>query len=619
MKKLSIYMMALLSAVLMGCNEDFDPSVGPQSYLPESPVPADAVSVSTEEAPVNVRLESLIDEETDAEKPLMIGVAKVAEGVMPANTILKAKVEFSRNEDFSESVILDAMSMASTDTIYVSPKALQEAYYNEVTKNPGQTTLYVRTLLYTVTAGEAEAIVGTPGSNYFDVHQINFKPLDKLVIAPAYYIVGGPNDWAGSAADRTIKFQHSDQDVYIDPVFTVVFDAAAEGDTWFAIGDDEACDAVGNGDWSQLYGIVGGDNEAKEGKIERRSVLGADNTFKVPAGAKKIRVTLDMMEQTFKVEAVNIASAYYLVGGNGAWANDKSQQFSHSDKDVFDDPVFTYVLTGGSELWFAFGDAEALDAIDANDWSQLFGTTGQSEDLSGKFDRRYNLDGDHSFHVDGTAKFYRFQINALDMTYEITPLNFDPYVYFIGATDGWANAEQRLALTDDSGIYTGFLYCADPNGWGNEFKFQKEPGNWDTEINTGHMTGGITGDFGDGGGNFKATAGEGVYFVTLDMANMSISAVRINNMNLVGDFNGWNAGDDAQQMTWNATDYCFEISGAGVTANGWKFTCNNSWDINLGGTVDNLVANGDNLSVVGSTIKLYPTRKSSEKIYCTVE
>jgi hypothetical protein len=134
------------------------------------------------------------------------------------------------------------------------------------------------------------------------------------------------------------------------------------------------------------------------------------------------------------------------------------------------------------------------------------------------------------------------------------------------------------------------------------------------------MTGGATGDVEEGGGgNFKATAGEGVYFVTLDMANMSISAVRINNMNLVGDFNGWNAGDDAQQMTWNATDYCFEISGAGVTANGWKFTCNNSWDINLGGTVDNLVANGDNLSVVGNTIKLYPTRKSSEKIYCTVE
>jgi hypothetical protein len=87
----------------------------------------------------------------------------------------------------------------------------------------------------------------------------------------------------------------------------------------------------------------------------------------------------------------------------------------------------------------------------------------------------------------------------------------------------------------------------------------------------------------------------------------------------VGDFNSWNQADDAQQMTWNATDFCFEITGAGVTAAGWKFTTNNSWDINLGGTIDDLVANGANLSVVGTTIKLYPTRKTSNKIYCTVE
>ena len=92
----------------------------------------------------------------------------------------------------------------------------------------------------------------------------------------------------------------------------------------------------------------------------------------------------------------------------------------------------------------------------------------------------------------------------------------------------------------------------------------------------------------------------------------------------MGDFNGWNAADDAQQMTWNATDYCFEISGAGVTSNGWKFTANNSWDINLGGNgggtaIDNLVANGDNITVEGTTIKLYPTRKNADKIYCTVK
>ena len=133
------------------------------------------------------------------------------------------------------------------------------------------------------------------------------------------------------------------------------------------------------------------------------------------------------------------------------------------------------------------------------------------------------------------------------------------------------------------------------------------------------MTGGITGDATDAGGNFGVSAGEGVYFFTLDLANLSLNAVRITNMNLVGDFNGWNQADDAQQMTWDADNYCFVITGAGVNANGWKFTTNNSWDINLGGTIDNLWANGDNLTVEGTTIKLYPTRKDNDNIYCTVE
>jgi hypothetical protein len=73
-------------------------------------------------------------------------------------------------------------------------------------------------------------------------------------------------------------------------------------------------------------------------------------------------------------------------------------------------------------------------------------------------------------------------------------------------------------------------------------------------------------------------------------------------------------------MTWDAENVCFIITGAGVTANGWKFTANNSWGINLGGTsISDLVANGDNLSATGSTIKLYPCRTKSDKIYCTVQ
>jgi len=621
MKKLSLYMMTLLSFGLASCDEgDYDPEVGPQSYSAESPVNVSQVSMESNVSEINIA--DYYDAATEAEKPITIGTVSVAEGALPANTTLKAEIEISNTPDFAKSAIVQANSLTDTNIITIQPSELENAYFEQISKNPATTQLYYRTILYTVTGDDAAARIGKPGQDYFAQGVITLTPLNKVTIAPAYYIVGGPNDW-NDAPKKQIKFNHSDEDVYVDPVFTVIFDAAAEGDTWFAIGDDEACEAVGEGVWNKLYGIVGGDNEATSGQLDRRYNLGGDNSFCVKAGAKKIKVTIDMMECTFTVETINIADAYYLIGGPGEWSAESAMtmQFSHSDKSVFDDPVFTYMFDGtGSDMWFAFGDKDAIDAVAAGDWTQLYGPTGESQDLSGTFNRRSALGGDHSFNVDGQAKHYRVTINMLEMTYEITPLNFEPFIFFIGATDGWANAEQRLALTDESaGIYTGFIYCADPNGWGNEFKFQKEAGNWDTEINSGHFNGGITGDFGltDGNTNIAAKAGEGVYYVTLDMGTMTLNAVKVEKMGLIGDFNGW--GGDTE-MTWNATDYCFEATGAGVTASGWKFRVNADWAINLGGdTLDDLVANGSNIAVAGNTVKLYPTRKTSDKIYCTVE
>ena len=620
MKKLGLYTMALLSLGLVACNQDFDTEFVPQTNLPESLLKVSDVSVATASA-TTINLADYIDEETGVNKDIALGTVSVAEGAMPANTILKALVEFSKTEDFAESITLDANSLEGTNEISVKAGDLQDAYFNNITRNPAETPLYIRTVIHTVTGGSAEAIVGKPGENYFAQRNVQFTPLFKVQIAPAYYVIGAGAGWSAEGA-RTQKFNHSDADVYDDPIFTIIVDAGGD-DCWFAIGDDTAIDAVAAGDWNQLFGTKGA-SEDLEGTMDRRTNLGGDHSFHV-TGAKKIRITLNMMEYSYKIEPVDIADAYYLVGGPGSWSSDKSLKFSHSSADVFDDPVFTYVFEGNGgtgDIWFTFGDAEALDAIDANDWNKLFGYVGDF-DMSGSFDRRDAIGAENTFHVDGSAKFYRFQVNMMTKTYTITPLDFDPYVYFIGATDGWSNAEQKLALTDESGIYSGYLYVADPNGWGVEFKFQKEPGNWDTQLNSNTFTS-ITGGFEKGGDNIKAADGEGVYYVTLDMANLTLNAVKVEKMGIIGDFNGW--GGDVE-MTWNATDYCFEATNAGVNANGWKFRINSDWGINLGSNdsvepsskLTDLVANGKNIGVAGSTIKLYPTRKNSDNIYCTVE
>lgn len=619
MKKISLYIMALLSMGLVSCNQDFETIFSPQTNEQESLLQASDVTVANN-TPAVINLSDFFTED-GLSKAIPIGTASVKEGAMPANSILKAEVEFSKDADFANSIILGANSLEGSNEISVAASQLQDAYFNDITRNPATTDLYIRTILYTVTGGTAEAIVGKPGENYYAESTVKFTPLNKVQISPAYYVIGAAGGWSAEGA-RTQKFSHSDADVYEDPIFTIIVDAGGD-DSWFAIGDDTAIDAVAAGDWTQLFGTKGA-SEDLTGTMDRRYNLGGDHSFHV-TGAKKIKITLNMMEYSYTIEPVNVADAYYLVGGPEDWAGSaasKSQKFSHSAASVADDPVFTYVLEGtGGDIWFAIGDDEACDAIaNDNDWSKLYGTTsGNGENgLSGSLSRRSSLSDDGSFKVDGTSKFIRVQINMAEMTYTITPLDFDPYVYFIGATDGWANAEQKLALTDETGIYTGYLYVADPNSWGLEFKFQKVAGDWDSQLNSNNLTD-ISGGFAKGDDNIKAVDGEGVYYVTLDMASLTLNAVKIENMNLVGDFNGWNQADDAQQMTWDAENYCFVIENAGVTANGWKFTTNNSWDINLGGTIGNLWANGDNLTVEGKTIKLYPTRKDNDNIYCTVE
>ena len=336
------------------------------------------------------------------------------------------------------------------------------------------------------------------------------------------------------------------------------------------------------------------------------------------------------VSEPFKISATpvapNIEEAYYYIGATTNWdPSNMTYKLTNGGGDVYDDPVFTCIVPApknadGSRAdnWMKIAPASAFASDDF--WGSK-GFVCAVEDGNGDLSGRFAIDGGAwNFPASDGAVAYKLSFNMLDQTYEVTPLNFDKYIFFIGATDGWANAEQKLVGENFDGKYTGYLYCADPNGWGNAFKFQKIAGDWGSQLNSGSFTGGITGDFADGGDNINATAGEGVYYVEMDLIACTLKATFITNMNLVGDFNGWNQADNAQQMTWNATDYCWEITGATVNTNGWKFTANNSWDINLGGkTLNNLEANGDNITVAGPTIKLYPTRKTSDNIYCTVE
>ena len=170
-------------------------------------------------------------------------------------------------------------------------------------------------------------------------------------------------------------------------------------------------------------------------------------------------------------EAPVIEEGYYLVGDmfttddvNG-WTKEVAKAFNHSDKDVYEDPVFTvsFETTKADQYWKIIPKKN----IDSGDiWAA--GVVGPKVDGDDSMTGALT-NGDAKAGKIAKAGKYKLTINMMDYSYTIEEVKYDPFIYFIGATDGWTNAEQKLALVDaNTGTYTGFLYCADPNNWGNQ-------------------------------------------------------------------------------------------------------------------------------------------------------
>lgn len=359
----------------------------------------------------------------------------------------------------------------------------------------------------------------------------------------------------------------------------------------------------------------------KYGKRPTRRDIDATLDAWVSNGATAVKVKM-ATSATFQVSAIPVApvieEGYYLVGdmftteAHGGWTKEAAKAFNHSDKDVYEDPVFTvsFETTKADQYWKIIPKKN----IDSGDiWAA--GVVGPKVDGDDSMTGALT-NGDAKAGKIAKAGKYKLTINMMDYSYTIEEVNYDPFIYFIGSTDCWSSSDQKLALVDEAkGVYTGYVYVADPNGAGLQFKFQRVAGSWDNEINAGAFVS-FGGAATNENGNIGVNAGEGVYYFDVNLSEGKITATKVEKMGIIGGFNNWE-GDAV--MTWNAKEYCFEATNVGVTADGWKFRVNGDWAVNLGGSINDLTAGGDNISVAGNTVKLYPTRKTSDKIFCTVK
>lgn len=287
------------------------------------------------------------------------------------------------------------------------------------------------------------------------VKNVATSTINVTLVAPQisanYYVVGGALDWSASAASKEQKFLHSDVNVYDDPIFTIVIPASS-GDTWFAIGDDEACDAIANnGDYSKLLGTTNGNgNSGTSGYLAPRTELSDDGSFKVESGfGQYIKITLNMMEYSYTIEPLNFAENIYIVGNVNGTSWSPSFPLNGASFD-------------GKYQGFYYINGEFKFKPNENDWTGdwEYDGPGKIADNSGS-----------NCPAPDESGFYVIDVDLGAMTYSLTKIEFiDMVGGVVGSADDWSSGPHMAYNTQKQ------CWEADVTLTG-DFKFRGN-GNW---------------------------------------------------------------------------------------------------------------------------------------------
>lgn len=161
------------------------------------------------------------------------------------------------------------------------------------------------------------------------------------------------------------------------------------------------------------------------------------------------------------------------------------------------------------------------------------------------------------------------------------------YLYTPGNTNGWNQEASQCLYGYDAVHYSGYAVL------GGEFKFTTQP-NWDgTNYGAGDEPGMLSDD--GGAGNLNVSP-EGLYWCTVDRENLKYTTYHVETYGVIGDAtpNGWGSS-----TALTSDDY---LVWKGVVTFGegeFKFRANDAWDVNLGGSMNDLSQGGDNIPSPG--------------------
>ena len=304
-------------------------------------------------------------------------------------------------------------------------------------------------------------------------------------------------------------------------------------------------------------------------------------------GANDFYAASGTMTVTRTTPAVEVSPAYYLVGSFCDWDVARAVKFDKLDPtvDQYASPMFTLkVDLPASSEWKIIPQSsyEAGTLDNGFACNVAIGAKGTLEQSSGKEGAGSVADGaPYLFSIDMTERECTI-LFAVEKLYVATAgsseTNFSK-MYTLGTAD-------YINFAGISRMRTRFYLTGQPSNSGVVFSIDGEQ----TSDAAGKMSGKMLLTTSASEINKMPVADFGMYYLTANVSSSEYTATPINSISLIGAFNDWSL-ETAVEMTPAKTflTWTGEITVADEGDTGFKFCCNGGWDINFGGTPDNIV------------------------------
>lgn len=375
MKKLSLYLTLAFAGLFMAsCGPEDNEFAGLKVAEPDEAVVIPGINAG-EVSLIDLNAYEISDE-------LDVQAFVLPETTIPGGTTLQS----------AEIVFADGTVLPATPDGQVSGKALSDYIASLYGLRPLERSVTGTVYVYAVQNGAVVKV---------NAGEITINAIPRAPeIENKYYITGTINGWDNT--DKTYEVTNGGGDPYEDPTFTItinVDDLKGEGLT-FKLTPESGL----GGDWGKCLAAAD-----EEGKFNYNNA-GGDLTVPAPTDeAKYLRLTFNMLDQTWSYEYIAFAPYIYEIGNEGGWSENHPLA-SNGD---------------GTYTGFVYLDGEFKFKPNEGDWNGDWEWDGDGKIIESGGP---NIPAAYGLH--------RIDVDIVNLTYTLTKIN---YVDMVGdaTVGGW--------------------------------------------------------------------------------------------------------------------------------------------------------------------------------------